>query len=100
MNRMTGPKADEELTYVQHANDWISAEDSAGKTVILRPTSVRLDNDTYWRFRESFSAWQCGNTSTGQFWELWTQALDGTFEPTELAQQQGIARQPPGTPTD
>lgn len=59
-----------------------------------------LDNDTYWRFRESFSAWQCGNTSTGQFWQLWTQTLDGTFEPTELAHQQGIAHQQPGQPAN
>lgn len=43
MIRTRGKKAGEKLVLHQFCNDWISADDSDGRPVIVNPTSVQLE---------------------------------------------------------
>lgn len=65
----------------QWANDWIMADDGRDhRNVIVRPTSVQLEDDEYWLLREDYTGfWQRGDRRAGMFWELWQLEIDGTF---------------------
>ena len=82
MKILTGKSAGDGYRLRQWANDWISCDAPDGRPVIAKPLNVELDDDEYWRMRESYIAWwQQGDRRCGQFWPTYRlRADDRRFE--------------------
>ncbi|MEU8334713.1 hypothetical protein [Micromonospora tulbaghiae] len=65
----------------QWSNDWLMVDVDGGRPgIIVRPTMIRIEGDTYWRLRESLVAFeQNGDRSCGTFWTEWALHDDGTL---------------------
>ena len=81
MKIVAGKHAGCTATLHQFANDWMTVDVTDGpRGLIVKPTMVRLEDDEYWRMRESFLAYQQrGDRSCGRFWAEWELNTDGTF---------------------
>lgn len=82
MKRLRGKSAGQHLKPHQYANDWISAIDPDGKSVILSPRAVQLDPEDLPMFTLDDPA--C-HQHTGTFWDEWRlDAEQGRFYPRAM----------------